>query len=267
MAAEKIKLPIITDPDELRQAVAELPNNPDRPIVAKLPTLEAYVDAVYGDDTASLMAQSILRPHRGIGAHWDIHSPYVDTERPFVATYTRRGFAALRATQLRERLHMDYIERYPKPTVEARAARRAYSKLALKTAEVIYKADITPGTGLIVPQVLGASPLVHNILPEPIYPSWANDNGEFVKLVTPSEANDAHTAHQREGYRSYDDFLADEEARRQASERQRAQEDEERQRRSKLEEEARAQRVLDHYRGGRGRIMGRPRPGWPHLLD
>lgn len=264
MAAEKIKLPIITDPDELREAVAELPNNPDRPIVAKLPTLEEYVDAVYGDDTASLMAQSIIRPDRGIGPHWDIHQPYVDTERPFVATYTRRGFATLKATHLDELLHMHYTQRYPEPTAEARAARRAYSKLAFKTAEVIYEADITPHTGLIVPQVPGALPLVHDILPESIYPSWADDSGEFVKLVTPTEANAARTTHQREGYRLYDDFLADEEAHRQAEEQRRAQEDEERQRRSELADEARrqtrARRVLNLRRGSSW-------SGLPRLLD
>ncbi len=261
MAVEKIKLPIITDPDELREAVAELPNNPDRPIVAKLPSLEEYVAAVYGDNTASLMAQSIIRPDRGIGAHWDIHSPYVDTERPFVATYTRRGFAALRATQLRERLHMDYVERYPEPTAEARAARRAYSNLSFKTADVIYKADITPGTGLIVPQVPGVLPLVHDIAPASIYPSWADDSGEFVKLVIPSAAGIARTTHQREGYRSYEEFLANEAARRQVQEQSRAKEAEERQR--VMEQAEEEQRWARRYNRASRRAIGR----LPRLLD
>ncbi len=225
MAAEKMPLYVITDPDELRAAVMDVRNHPDVPIVAQLPSLEEFVAAVYGDDTTELMVQSVIRPQRGIGAHWDIHDPYVDPERPFVATYNRRGAAMLRATVLDDLLLQRYNEAFPEPTLEARAARRHYSNFAFKTAELTYQAQITPGTGLIIPQVQGALPLIHNITPPSQHKARfiqyasrsTSDGGEFVKFAAPGASDEAYNIHIEEGYKPYEEFLDDEAAQRSQS--------------------------------------------------
>ncbi len=221
MAAEKMPLYVITDPDEIRAAVMDVRNHPDVPIVAQLPSLEEFVAAVYGDDTTELMVQSVIRPQRGIGAHWDVHDPYVDPEHPFVATYNRRGSAMLRTTVLDDILHQRYAAAFPEPTAGARAARRQYSDFAFKTADVIYQSHITPNTGLIIPQVQGASPLIHNITPQSSYKSrFLSDGGEFVKFAIPAATDQALAMHIEEGYRPYAAFLDEEAAQRAIAEEQ-----------------------------------------------
>ncbi len=205
MAAERIQLPIITDPDELRKAVAHIQERPNEPIVAHMPTLEQYVEAVFGANiaTTSLMAQSIRRPEHGIGAHWDIHSPHLHPEFPFVATYNRRGSALLRATTLDAILARHYSEHFPNATHEARDARRAYSGVALATASTIYEAIISPGTGLIVSQSRGGAPVVHDVSPI----GGISERGEFLKLVVPAPTEDARTVHVDESYTSYNALI------------------------------------------------------------
>lgn len=207
---ERLSIPVITDPHELRGAVQQIPENPSMAIVAKMPNLKEFVTAIYGNDTERLMAQSITRPKDGIGAHWDIHNPHIDQQYPFVATYNRRGRAMLQTTILRELLARDYEQRHPEPTSEARTARRLYSNFVLATTDTIHEAEIGPGIGLVFPQLNqpDVMPLVHSITPER---SASEHRAEFVKLAMPTDTNAAREVHLSEGYQLYGDFMRDEE--------------------------------------------------------
>ncbi len=196
------RLPIIIDPDELREAVRQLPEYPDRPIVARVPSLEDYVTAVFGEEVAShsLMATHVDRPPNGIGPHWDVHNDLLDPNFPFVATFNRRGRATVRTAILDEELSRDYDKNFPDPTNEARRVRRHYGAIAFATAEVVGMAEIGPGYGLVFPQLPGtdAPKIVHSI--EPLYPSHP---GDFIKFAVPNNTIEARDEHVQEGFAPY----------------------------------------------------------------
>lgn len=202
-------------PHNLHNRVKLIPQFPEKPILAGGMSESTYIQAVYGDvDPEELYVKKVKRPAGGIGPHFDIHTDLVNPDYPFVATYNVRGRATLRATVLSDELKDYYDSRYLVPTEDAKAARRHIGALALMDTDAeVYEGAISPHTGLIIPQIVGVSPLVHDIEPldRPPRPIIRTSGllapidapaGEFMKYIVPRTTNRAINAVVNEGYTS-----------------------------------------------------------------
>lgn len=203
MAAERIPLPVITDPEELHSVATAIRRHPhDRPIVAHLPTAAGYVDAL-SSDTTRLMGRHVRSSSEDTQPHWEECNPYLDARCPFIAKYVLRGTAILEIAELSKWLENDYSSKeYPKGSLEAHDARQRYGRFAFATAKRIYETEITAGTGLVLPQFYLWPHLVYRTVP--IVP---DETVGFLEFATPASTKKAREAFIAEGYGPYEDFL------------------------------------------------------------
>lgn len=206
-------------PHNLHNRVQLIPEFPDRPILADGMDESTYVNAVFGDvDPDELYIKEVNRPFEGIGPHFDIHNNLVSKEYPFVVTYNIRGMATLRATALSDALDEYYKSRYPVATNNAKIARRHVGALALlDPSSTVYEGRIASRTGLIIPQVAGETPLIHDIVPsvrmrprpvarQLMHPGTSTSAGKFNKYIVPRQTKKALKVIQSEGYKTLSEY-------------------------------------------------------------
>ena len=190
---------------DIQHAVSHIHDNPDKPIVTQTNSVEDFVKGVFGDiEHTNLFVNTKVRMGSGIGPHFDVYENDINPEYPFVATYNTVGYATLRATALDSHLVDYYKTKYPEPTQEAWAERRALCGLAFAyPVNSVYEAAITPGTGLIIPQN-DSHYVAHNVLGELNGPY---DIGRFLKFSVPDNKAEAKANIRSELYTTYAQYL------------------------------------------------------------
>lgn len=196
-------------PHNLQNRVNHINQFPGRPILAESTSETTFVQGVFGEiDPEELLVKEVGRPQEGIGPHFDLHDDLVNPEHPFIATYNIHGEATLRATALPKELWDYYKSQYPEATEQAKIARRHLGALALMDpTSTVYKGTVRKGTGLIIPQVVGEPPLIHNIAPLSRHRSVPNPArgvaGKFLKFVAPRPTMKALRTLEKEGYGTF----------------------------------------------------------------
>lgn len=168
----------------------------------------AFAETIFSDEPRTeVFVKKEARELGGKGPHFDVYNTLglLDHEFPFVAVYNVAGNAVLRATVISQKLQEYYDTTYPEPNDVAHAARRDIARLAFKQpGATIFKGNLKPGTGLIIPQLSKGYHLAHDIVPDdPANP------GSFIKMVKPDLTEEAYKTLDDTGYTSLDRFIED----------------------------------------------------------
>lgn len=196
-----------TSKANLGSAIEKLKKGSAEPILLQGDrNLLAFAETIFSDESrAEISVKKETRNPNGKGAHFDVYNTLrlLDNEFPFVAIYNVTGNAVLRATVISQKLQEYYDATYPKPNDVAHAARRDIARLAFRQPDAtIFNGNINPGTGLIIPQLIGGYHLAHEITPkDPANP------GTFIKIVKPDSTEEAYKTLDDTGYTSLERFV------------------------------------------------------------
>lgn len=153
---------------------------PDEPLLISTggDFIEFTEAAFPGVPTSQLAARFTRRSPNGSGAHFDVYEQFLSPDFPWLGVFNLSGHAALKAATLPAELNRDYRERFPEPTDAAHRARRHYSQIALDGGEDIYTYQLIDRTGIVIPQLKGNLPVVHEVSPVE-----ASRPGAFIKVA------------------------------------------------------------------------------------
>ncbi len=197
------ELPIARDRQEVSDYIDTLEQVKSPLLLTDLPGgfLE-FTDAVYsGVERNDIYARKFDRGPQGLGAHWDVYDDRINPERSWVGVFNIAGTSAVAATFLESDLAEAYDKRYPKPTADAREARRHFSALAFGSPYAdIFHGVLTPSTGIVLPQKIAGPDVVHEITPDN-----EAEPGQYIKIIVPRA--EVRAEFENDGYMRLDEFV------------------------------------------------------------
>lgn len=182
------------DSDVARRAINEALLARPRVVVVTARDEQHFVRSLFGDRPNVYVCRQ-TRDGTESGPHFDVYQSIIDPACPFVATFNLAGAAIIHSTELDPELAAYYSKHYAEQSDDAYAARRLLGGLALRQPGMRKEQqNIAKGAGMIIPQRVGALPVVHDVRPTD------QSEGVFLKFIVPKGDGHALAAALAQGF-------------------------------------------------------------------